>query len=172
VGLLPKDESFWPFFTRQTAALCLGSDLLSKGAREGNSRLAGVAVRVKALERESSRTLHELQVKLHKTFVTPIDPEDISLLFELLDHLLDQLEALTYRMTAYHLEPVPPPMADLADRIHASAELLEKAFGLLSITESTEELCHRFMLRRNKPTKPYVKQSPACSPLRRTRLRC
>ncbi len=34
-------------------------------------------------------------------------------------------------------------MVDLAFRIHASAELIEKAFGLLSITESTETLCQQ-----------------------------
>ncbi len=129
MGLLPKDETFWQFFTKETAALTQASDLLSKGAKEGNTRLAAVAVRIKALERESARSLHDLQIRLHKTFVTPIDPEDISLLFEHLDNLLDDLEAISYRMTAYHLEPVPPLMAEIAERIHSSAELIEKAFG-------------------------------------------
>jgi uncharacterized protein len=82
--------------------------------------VAAVAVRIKALERESARTLHDLQIRLHITFVTPIDPEDISLLFEHLDHLLDDLEAISYRMTAYLLEPVPPLMAEVAGRIHSS----------------------------------------------------
>jgi uncharacterized protein Yka (UPF0111/DUF47 family) len=143
--LLPKDETFWHFFTRQTAALTLASDLLSKGTIEGNSRMAGVAIRIKAIERESAETLHDLKIRLHKSFITPIDPEDISLLFELLDHLLDDLEAISYRVTAYQLQPLPAPIVELAGRIRESAGLIERAFGLLSIGESTEDLCKELM---------------------------
>jgi uncharacterized protein Yka (UPF0111/DUF47 family) len=59
-----------------------------------------------------------VQVRLHKTLVTPIDPEDISLLLSRLDDLLDELEAIAYRITAYQFEPVPPLM------IHALEYLL------------------------------------------------
>lgn len=166
--LLPKNETFWHFFTKQTSALTQASDLLSKGAKEGNTRLAAVAVRIKAFERESARTLHDLQTRLHKTFVTPIDPEDISLLFEHLDNLLDDLEAISYRMTAYHLEPVPPLMVELAERIHSSAELIEKAFGLLSINESPEDLCREILDWRSRPIRPCAKGSPGC--LRRKKI--
>ncbi len=143
--LLPKDETFWHFFNKATASLSLASDLLANGTKAGNSDLAGVAVRVKALERESAQTLYELQLRLHKTFVTPIDPEDISLLFSQLDHLLDDVEAIAYRLTAYHLDPMPPLMKELAGRIHSSAELIERAFGLLSLTESSEAVCKQIL---------------------------
>jgi len=146
VRLLPKDEKFWGFFIRQTASISKASQILFETASAGNAELAGAAVRIKAIERESARTLRELQVRLHKTFVTPIDPEDISLLSEHLDHLLDDLEAISYRLSAYHLEPVPATMIELAKRTHTCAELAEKAFGLLSIDESTEELCNRILL--------------------------
>ncbi len=139
--LLPKDETFWDFFTKETTSLSLASDLLAQGAKEGNPRIAAAAVRIKAIERESAQTLQDLQMRLHKTFVTPIDPEDISLLFEQLDHLLDDLEGIAYRLMAYHLEPMPPLMIEVAERIHSSAELIEKAFGMLSLSESTEDLC-------------------------------
>jgi uncharacterized protein len=145
VRLLPKEETFWQFLTKQAATISLASDLLHQGAKQGNPSLAGAAVRIKAMERESAQTLHDLRIRLHKTFVTPIDPEDISLLFAHLDHLLDDLEGISYRMTAYHLEPVPPLMAELAGRIHATAELIEKAVGLLSISESTEDLCKQIL---------------------------
>jgi uncharacterized protein Yka (UPF0111/DUF47 family) len=36
-------------------------------------------------------------------------------------------------------------MAEIAERIHSSAELIEKAFGLLSINESTEDLCREIL---------------------------
>jgi uncharacterized protein len=169
VRLLPKDETFWHFFTKQTASLTLASEILAQGLKEGVSGLAGAVVRIKTIERESALTLHELQIRLHKTFVTPIDPEDISLLFEQLDHLLDDLEAIAYRVTAYRLDPAPPLMVDVADRIHSSAGLIEKAFGLLSVNDSTEDLCKDIMtmeeqtdqIIRKEVTRLFMEESDA-----------
>jgi hypothetical protein len=48
--------------------------LLRHAAAGGNSKLVAAAVRIKALERQSSKTLRDLQLRLQKTFVTPIDP--------------------------------------------------------------------------------------------------
>ncbi len=85
--------------------------------------------------------LRDLQGRLHKSFVTPIDPEDLSQLFESLDGLMDGLEAIAYRLMAYRLEPVAPLIPDLAARIHSLAELMEKAFGMLSIKDPIDDLC-------------------------------
>jgi hypothetical protein len=142
VRLLPKDESFWQFFNEQTAGLNSAARLLAEATKAENSALAGAAARIKAIEQESAKTLHELHRKLHKTFVTPIDPEDISLLSEQVDHLLDDLEAICYRLVAYHLDPTPPTVAGLAANVHRSAELIQKAFGYLSIGDSVDTLCH------------------------------
>jgi hypothetical protein len=146
VGLLPKDETFWNFFTSQTASLSAACSLLADAAKSGNSSLVGAAVRIKTWERESAQTLHDLQVKVRKTFITPIDPEDISLLSEQLDRLLDDVEAISYRLAAYKLEPVPPDMVEFAQNIHKSAELIEKAFGALSLGDSVEELCRKVLV--------------------------
>jgi hypothetical protein len=141
VRLLPRDESFWKFFTSQTAFLTSAADLLSEAARGGDSQLTGAAIKIKALERKSSQSLCNLHLRLHKTFITPIDPEDISLLSEHLDHLLDELEAIGYRLSAYRLEPIPPLMVELSKRMHTCAQLLERAFVLLSHRESVDEPC-------------------------------
>ena len=145
MSLLPRDEKFWGFFTSQTAYLTQASQLLFEAARAGNAELASAAVKIKTIERKGCQTLHELHLKLHKTFITPIDPEDISLLSGHLDHLLDELEAICYRLAAYHLDPVPSLMVELSKRTHDCAELVEKAFGLLSMNESNDEQCSRIM---------------------------
>jgi uncharacterized protein len=141
VRLLPRDESFWEFFTSQTAFLTSAADLLRQAAQGGDSQLAAAAIEIKALERKSSQTLCDLHLRLHKTFITPIDPEDISLLSERLDRLLDELEAIAYRLSAYRLVPIPPLMSELSKRMHECAQLLERAFVLLSRDESADEPC-------------------------------
>ena len=160
VRLLPKDETFWQFFTSQTAAFSEASSLLAEATRVGGSSLTNAAVRIKAIERESARTLSELQLKLHKTFVTPIDPEDISLLSEHMDRLVDDVEAIAYRLAAYHLEPTPPLMEDLAGRIHTAAELVERAFGMLSMGDPIDDLCQK-ILAAEEQTDQTIRQGVA-----------
>lgn len=145
VRLLPRDETFWKFFISQTAALTAAAGLLAEASKAGNSALAGAAVRIKTCERESAQTLREVQVKLRKTFITPIDPEDISLLSEQVDRLFDDLEAISYRLAAYNLTPLPPAMAAFAEKILASTELIEKSFGFLSIGDPIEDLCRKVL---------------------------
>jgi uncharacterized protein len=145
VGLLPKNETFWGFFTSQTTSLSAASSLLAEAAKSGNSSLAGAAVRIKTLERESAQTLRDLQAKVRKTFITPLDSEDISLLSEQLDRLLDDVEAISYRLVAYKLDPVPPYIVGFAQNIYEAAELIEKAFGALSLGDSVEELCRKVL---------------------------
>jgi len=145
VRLLPKDEKFWGFFTKQTASLSLASDILRRALHDGSASIAGAAVRLKAIERESAQTLRDLQLRLRNSFVTPLDPEDISVLSEHLDHLFDDLEAISYRLAAYQIDPMPPLVSELAGRIHASAELIEKAFGMLSLNDPIEELCKKII---------------------------
>ena len=137
--LLPRDEKFWGYFTKQTAAVCLATDTLLQALKSGNGALPGAAVRIKTIEHDGAQTLRELQMRLHKTFVTPLDPEDISLLSEHLANVLDDLEGIAYRVAAYRLEPVPALLIELSDRTHRAAEAIEKAFGLLSRDESIEE---------------------------------
>lgn len=143
--LLPKDEKFWVFFNSQTAAFCEATSLLQRAAQDGNGPLAGAAVRIKSIERQSAQTLRELQGRLHKTFVTPIDPEDISLLSEHLDHIFDDLEGISYRLAAYQLQPIPPLVIQLSERMHRCAEKVEMSFGLLSREESIEDIANEIL---------------------------
>ena len=143
--LLPKDENFWIFFNRQTAHLSEASDLLARAAADGSAEMAGAAIRIKALERQSQSLLHDLQLKLHKSFITPIDPEDISLLSEQLDHLIDEIEAISYRLSAYRFDPIPPVIVELSQRMRTGAELIERAFGFLSMDESVDDPCNQVL---------------------------
>lgn len=176
--LLPKEEKFWTFFTSQTAYLCEASDLLLKSAEAGNSQIAGAAIRIKALERQSNNLLHDLQLRLHQSFVTPIDPEDISLLSEHLDHLLDEIEAISYRLSAYHFEPIPPLIVDLSRRMHEGANLIERAFGLLSMNESVDDPCRQVLdmeeqadqLIREEVTRLFAEEKDAIAIMKRKEI--
>ena len=69
--------------------------------------------------------------KLHKTFVTPIDREDIHQLAGHLDDILDQTEAASSRIDLFCPDCIPSEAHDLAAVLLESAKLVQEMVGLL-----------------------------------------
>jgi len=60
--------------------------------------------RMHALEHEGDEIVHKIVQKLHRTFITPIDQEDISKLSSLQDDVLDYIDAVANRIFLFKLE--------------------------------------------------------------------
>ena len=59
--------------------------------------LADNALRMERLEHEGDQITHDILARLHRSFITPIDSEDIHLLASALDDVMDFIEATTER---------------------------------------------------------------------------
>ena len=71
---------------------------------------------VRAIEHEGDLITHEVIDKLNRTFVTPIDREDIYTLIGQIDDVCDILQALSDRMQLYDLgDKMPNMMKQMAD---------------------------------------------------------
>ena len=64
--------------------------------------------------------------RLHKTFITPIDPEDIHQLASLIDEILDHLDAVAYRFEAFGLEDSPVRVPEIARMVHGCVEAMSR----------------------------------------------
>jgi len=85
------------------------------------------------IENEGDAMVHEVSELLNKTFVTPIDHDDISKLTSKMDDVLDYIDAGATRIRLYEVKEIPPPMLQLIDVlikqikiIHDSVQLLEE----------------------------------------------
>ena len=58
---------------------------------------------------QAANLKHEVFRRIHKTFITPIDPEDIQAIASALDLVVDSVEAIGYRLCAYRFRTLPPP---------------------------------------------------------------
>ena len=76
--------------------------------------------KLKDIEHEADGITHKTYEKMHKTFLTPIDREDIYALVNKMDSIMDVIEATTVRI---HLYKVKKP----ADEIIEQAEILNDA---------------------------------------------
>jgi predicted phosphate transport protein (TIGR00153 family) len=80
------------------------------------------AERVKQIEHECDEITHAVVQALHKTFITPIDRNDIYTLITKMDDIMDLVEAAAERLSLYELPTMTKEVGDLARCLVTSAE--------------------------------------------------
>jgi uncharacterized protein Yka (UPF0111/DUF47 family) len=129
--ILPRQEKFFEFFASHAACILRASELLLEGVRAGNSHLPEYASQIKGLEDQADRIIHDLVEKLSRTFITPLDPEDIHRLSGALDDVMDGIEDCAHRLAAHGVDPVPPAAVRLCELVHQSALEIQRAVSAL-----------------------------------------
>ncbi|MGD8565944.1 MAG: DUF47 family protein [Candidatus Bathyarchaeota archaeon] len=101
--LIPQDKVFYNLLEEQ-AALVLKAAELFKEMIHDYSTFEVKIKRMRALEHEGDELVHKIIQKLNKTFITPIDQEDISNLTSLYDDVLDNIDAVANKMFLFKLK--------------------------------------------------------------------
>jgi predicted phosphate transport protein (TIGR00153 family) len=83
------------------------------------------------LEHNGDTITHNIVNLLHKTFVTPIEREDIALLAERMDDVLDYIEGASTAMRIYKVAEPTPRSRELVDVVRLMAVKLEQALSHL-----------------------------------------
>src|SRR5207247_7245115 len=124
--LIPREEKFYDDF--QALA-----DELKKGARILEAMLAPErpawekADEIKEVEHKCDFLTHELIQRLNRTFVTPIDREDIHALARSLDDVMDAIDAAAAVIRLYSLSTVRFGSRELAKNISSRTVLIRHA---------------------------------------------
>lgn len=137
--LFPKDEKFFELFLQQANAvekICLQFRELSQDW----SRLEELVEAIHKTEHEGDALRHETAVRLAKTFVTPLDREDIHELSSHMDDILDRVQGATQRMLMLEVGDPRPEVAMLADILVQAAQLLKRGIGSLPTFGDISEL--------------------------------
>lgn len=90
------------------------------------------AKEMKEFESKCDRYVHTVLIELNKTFITPIEREDIMALTTLLDDVLDGIEACASRFEMYQIQEPDEYVILFADNLVRSAHQIKKAVYLLS----------------------------------------
>jgi uncharacterized protein len=85
---MPKEDHFYGFLEQQAKAAHEGAKALAKFSTNGTTA-AQARADVQKIEHEGDKIVHEMEEALAKTFVTPIDREDLQKLSSELDTVLD-----------------------------------------------------------------------------------
>ena len=136
--LIPREEKFYDDF----AAL---AEQIRHGARLLESMLAperpiwDKADEIKEVEHKCDFLTHEVIQRLNRTFVTPLDREDIHTLARTLDDVMDAIDASATILRLYHIESVRPGARELAHIILDSTEQIARAMKALENRKGVAE---------------------------------
>jgi predicted phosphate transport protein (TIGR00153 family) len=105
---------------------------------------------LKDLESRGDQIIHDIMRNLHKTFVTPIDREDLALLADRIDDVLDAIEEASRMLLEYKVQAPTPRMKELGDVVLASSKELMQAVDKLHFggTRLQEILPHCIEINR------------------------
>ncbi|MCI2238629.1 DUF47 family protein [Paenibacillus sp. TRM 82003] len=130
--LTPRDESFFELFTRTGEVLVEAAAVLTEFLGSDQVRRVDLARRMEEIEHSGDEAAHAVLRRLHTSFVTPFDREDIHRLASRLDDCLDLMHAAVDLILIYRVGDLPPAVGDLVQVIARQAELTCEALPRLN----------------------------------------
>lgn len=130
LSFLPREDKFF-FFLEQSATNLKATAGKLLDLMEKYEDVPEKVEEIKRLEEVGDTIIHAILTSLHKTFVTPLDREDIAILGERLDDIVDSIEEVARIMVEYRIEQPTENARELARIILRCSEILEQAMGVL-----------------------------------------
>jgi len=128
--IFPKETDFFVIFENAAANVTHAATLLV-GIMEHFTTLDAWAREIHELEQDGDVLTHDIIKKLNKTFVTPIDREDIHSLASSIDDILDLIWGAADRLTVFKLKESTKWAITMSKDLLTTVEFVEKAIKKL-----------------------------------------
>ena len=139
-GLIPREEAFFELFKEAAHNMIEGSRLLKVMMEDFRSPIEQ-AQGIKDVEHVGDGLTHDIARRLNKTFITPIDREDIHDLASALDDILDTAEAIADRFVLYKVTKPTEMAIKLADILHQASVAVGRGVDLLGLPHPELKEC-------------------------------
>ncbi len=124
--LIPRDEKFFGLFEDSARNAVKAARVLDELVTQWD-HIEQHVEEIRELEHAGDNITHEIIARLHRTFVTPFDREDIALLTKSLDDVMDFIDAAAGDMLLYKVEYPGKRVKELAAIIVQATTEVEKA---------------------------------------------
>jgi len=128
--LIPQDARFFDLFNRSAENILEGARLLDD-LLHNYVDIERKVRHLKDIEHTGDEVTHEVFGALARTFVTPIDRDDISNLASSMDDVIDWIEEVGRRIHLYHVDEPTPIARQFSRVILEQAEQIARAVPLL-----------------------------------------
>jgi uncharacterized protein Yka (UPF0111/DUF47 family) len=132
--LIPREEKFFQDFITLADRIVSGATLI-ESMLASDPPAWDIALQIKQVEQECDSLTHQIIQRLNRTFVTPIDREDIHSLATSLDDVMDAIDAAANVMRRYRMVAVRYGARELASLIWQSAMQVRVAVEALERRE-------------------------------------
>jgi len=138
--LKPRELVFFDLLEAAAENVLEGAKLFDREIRiEGTTDWTEFRRKMKNLEHKGDEITHEIIERLDKTFVTPIEREDILTLAHALDDVLDDLDAIADRLVLYNVHTMRAPFKEIASlNVSGCEELLWLVHSLRNMSDPEE----------------------------------
>lgn len=124
--LIPRNYLFYDLFEQSARNLVAAAEAMVD-LMEHFENVDMKTARMKELEHVGDSIIHEIVEELHKTFVTPLDREDITALAQNMDDVMDYMEGATTAICIYGIRRPTAAACSVADLVRLQTVQLEKA---------------------------------------------
>src|SRR4030067_3158473 len=121
--LFPKEIDFFEIFDRASLNATKAASLLVS-LMENFDNIEARAKEVYEVEQEGDILTHEIMKKLNKTFITPIDREDLHALASSLDDVVDLIWASVDRLNVFKLKESTKEAIAMSKDLLMTAEVI------------------------------------------------
>jgi predicted phosphate transport protein (TIGR00153 family) len=143
--LLPRENTFLRQLDAVAAMMAKGAQCFGQFGDAPPERFASIAEELRSIEHEGDALAHGLYDALDKSFVTPIDREDLHDLTAALDDILDYMEECAGLIVIYRLERVTPSMRELIRLSIEAASVVAQCISMLQDDKRHAELTELFV---------------------------
>jgi uncharacterized protein len=123
-ALLPKDDSFYDYLE---ALGRMGYEVAQTLAQFKDKPAEEIQAAVQDIEHRADDQVRRMEDALARTFVTPIDREDLHRLTSELDDIIDIANLAARSFGLYHVKKPTQPMLELIEKLAACTKLIEES---------------------------------------------
>ena len=125
-NLKPKEEKFFQTLAEHSMLVREATELLHSAIAD-RSQVPELMKKINETERIADEIVDRILAKLHKTFIAPMDREDIFTLAKKLDDIIDCIKAAIERMDLYNIDEPSERIREMSELILKCGKQVEKA---------------------------------------------
>ena len=125
-NLKPKEEKFFQTLAEHAMLVREATDILHSAIAD-RSQVPELMKKINETERIADEIVDRILAKLHKTFIAPMDREDIFTLAKKLDDIIDCIKAAIERMDLYNIDEPSERIREMSELILKCGKQVDKA---------------------------------------------
>ena len=134
-----KDMIFYDLFSVVMEDTCTGAEILEDLFRSFTNTEEKIDS-LKKLEHKCDRTVHDVIDQLNRSFITPLDREDIYMIAKEIDNIMDCVESTAYRLKMFNITVIRPDSLEMADLVVNCAKVIRRVVDELRNMKNSKTL--------------------------------